>query len=142
MTAARTRNVRRLVATGGALALLMTMAACGDDKKEAASSTGTSGTSGTSDSSGTAGTAGGMITMKNLAFTPKDITVKPGEQVMVMNADTARHNLEDKDSKGKKFSSGDLEAGKDGRIMAPSTPGDYTFFCKYHFGMEGVLHVK
>jgi plastocyanin len=133
-------KLRTTVAAMAAVVTLAGLAACGDDKKEAASST--TGTSGTSDASGTAGTAGGMITMKNLAFTPKDITVKPGEQVMVMNADTARHNLEDKDSKGKKFSSGDLEAGKDGRIMAPSTPGDYTFFCKYHFGMEGVLHVK
>jgi hypothetical protein len=34
MTAARTRNIRRLVATGGAMALLMTMAACGSDKKD------------------------------------------------------------------------------------------------------------
>jgi hypothetical protein len=34
MTAARTRAMRRVVATGGAMALLLTMAACGGDKKD------------------------------------------------------------------------------------------------------------
>jgi plastocyanin len=88
------------------------------------------------------GMSGPMISMKNTAFTPKDITVSAGEQVMVMNADSARHDLEDTDSKGKKFHTGDLDAGKSGMITAPSEPGDYPYFCKYHFGMEGVLHVK
>jgi plastocyanin len=127
-------KLRTTVAAMAAVVTLAGLAACGDDKKDAASST--------TSTTGTSGTAAGMITMKNLAFTPKDITVKPGGQVMVMNADTARHDLEDKDSKGKKFATGDLEAGKDGMITAPSAPGDYTYFCKYHFGMEGVLHVK
>ena len=138
-------KLRTTVAALSAVVALAGLAACGDDKKDTASS-GTSTTTGTSGSSGEmtdhSSMGGTMITMKNLAFSPKDITVKPGEQIMVTNADTARHDLEDKDSKGKKFNSGDLDAGKDGMITAPSEPGDYPYLCKYHFGMEGVLHVK
>lgn len=135
-------KLRTTVTALSAVVALAGLAACGDDKKDTASSgTSTNTTTGTSGDSGAAGASGGMITMKNLAFTPKDITVKPGAQVMIMNADTARHDLEDK-AGGKKFNSGDIEAGKDGTITAPSEPGDYPYLCKYHFGMEGVLHVK
>jgi len=136
---------RTPIAATAAVVLLVGLAACGDDKESASSDYGTD-TSGSSGSSGAmpdhSAMTGQMISMKNQAFTPTDLTVAPGTQIMVMNADTARHDLEDKDSKGKKFNSGDLDAGKDGMITAPSQPGDYPYFCKYHFGMEGVLHVK
>jgi plastocyanin len=130
-------KLRTTCAAAAAVALLAGLAACGDDKKDSASSG-----SATTTTTGTAGVSSEMITMKNLAFTPTDITVKPGEQVMVMNADSARHNLQDKGSGGKKFNTGDLEAGKGGVITAPTDPGDYPYLCKYHFGMEGTLHVK
>jgi plastocyanin len=125
-------NFRTPLAAAAVAVLIAGLAACGDDDESASS--GTSTTTGTVSSE--------MIAMKNTAFTPTDVTVSPGSQVMVMNEDSARHALEDKDTKGKKFDTGDLEAGKDGMITAPSAPGDYPFFCKYHFGMEGILHVK
>ena len=138
-------NFRTPIAAAAAVVMLVGLAACGDDKKDTASS-GTSTTTDTSTSGDTmtdhSGMSGQMISMKNLAFTPTELTVKPGEQVLVMNADTARHDLEDKGSKGKKFATGDLDAGKSGMITAPSQPGDYTYYCKYHFNMEGTLHVK
>jgi plastocyanin len=132
-------KLRTSVAAAAALALVLGLAACGSDKKSAASPP--AGSTGTSTSTG-AGDSSAVITMKNLAFTPTDLTVAPGTEVMVMNADTARHNLQDKSSKGKAFNTGDLDAGKNGAFKAPTTPGDYPYLCKYHFGMEGVLHVK
>ena len=132
-------KLRTSVAAAAALALLLGVSACGSDKKSAASPP--AGTTGTSTSTG-ADSSSAVITMKNLAFMPADLTVAPGTHIVVMNADTARHNLQDKSSNGKAFNTGDLDAGKNGAFQAPSTPGDYPYLCKYHFGMEGVLHVK
>lgn len=144
-------NFRTGFAAIAAVGLLAGLAACGGDDDKDTASSGSSGSSntatqtpaGSTDHSDMPGMGSGeMITMKNLAFTPKDLTVAPGTEIMVENADSARHDLKDTATKGKKFDTGDLEAGKDGSFKAPTEPGDYPYVCTYHFGMEGTLHVK
>jgi plastocyanin len=126
-------TLRTYVAAGAAVALLGSLSACGHDKNTASGTTSTSTTDSSADTA-----AHATITMKNLAFTPKDLTVAPGTMIMILNADDARHDLTDT----KSIDSGDIEGGKSGMVKAPTAPGDYPFKCKYHFGMEGVLHVK
>lgn len=143
---------RTQLAAVAAVAMLAGLAACGggDDKEATAPGTSTTDTAGAGAAAATpdAGHPAGhsdsssMITMMDNSFAPADLTVKPGATIMVMNAGVARHDLKDKASSGKAFSSGDIDGGKDGSITAPAKAGDYPYKCTYHFGMEGTLHVK
>jgi plastocyanin len=36
----------------------------------------------------------------------------------------------------------DVEANEEGKLTAPTEPGEYAFHCKYHPSMHGTLTVK
>lgn len=93
-----------------------------------------------STSSTPAGTAGIAMTIKGFAYDPNPLTVAPGASVDVTNRDSAEHTATS-DKKGL-FVADEIEEGKTVSFTAPTTPGTYTFFCKYHSNMHGTLIVK
>jgi plastocyanin len=82
-------------------------------------------------------TAGSTITIQSFAF-GAPLTVKPGQNIAVVNQDSAPHTVTADD--GKSF---DAKAGPggSGSFTAPMTPGTYAFHCTVHPNMHGSLTV-
>lgn len=80
------------------------------------------------------------IEIKNFAFSPATLTVKPGVQIIVTNQDKVSHTLTADD--GKSFDTGILSQGKSAVITAPAQAGSYSFHCAPHPYMKGTLVVK
>jgi plastocyanin len=108
---------------------------CGGSGTPSASPTGTA----TVSSSVAAPAAGGpTITISGMKF-GEPVTVSPGAEITVVNKDVAEHSVTSQ-TKGQ-F---DAEAEGNGTttFSAPTTPGDYPFYCRYHPNMKGTLIVQ
>jgi plastocyanin len=114
---------RRLAACLLAFAVL----GCGEDEPAATSSSDTSAADGAA-----------RVTMQNIAFRPKSLTVDVGEQVTWTNAEDIEHNVVA--TSGAEFESEIF--GKDGSYaFTPTEPGRVTYTCTLHQGMDGELRV-
>jgi plastocyanin len=122
------------------LALIALAAAgCGSSNKSSSSSSSSSTPATTSSSSGgTAAPSGGKtvtIDMKNIAFNPKNVTVKVGTTVKWVNQDSAPHNV----------SGGPLHSptfGNGGSFTYKATkPGKISYVCTIHPNMTATLNV-
>jgi len=82
--------------------------------------------------------AGSTITISGMDF-GDPITVSPGAQVAVTNEDGVEHSVTSKTAG--QFDV-EVDGGKQGTFTAPTQPGDYPFYCKYHSNMAGTLVVK
>lgn len=80
------------------------------------------------------------IEVKDFAFSPATITVKPGAKISVTNQDSVGHTLTSDD--GKSFDTKLVAQGQSATITAPTTPGSYPFHCTPHPYMKGILVVK
>ncbi len=80
------------------------------------------------------------VEIKNFAFNPKEVTVKPGAKITFTNQDIAGHSFTSDD--GKSFDTGVLAQGKSATVTAPTTPGSYPFHCTPHPNIKGTLIVK
>ena len=105
------------------------LAACG--------STSSSSTPGATHVGG--GLASSTIDIKNFAFSPDVITVKPGATVSVKNEDGVTHTLT---SISGKFNTGDVASGQTTHFTAPTTPGTYPYRCNIHQYMTGMIVVR
>ena len=122
------------------LALVALAAAgCGSSNKSSSSSSSTPATStgSGSTSGGTAAPSGKTVTvdMKNIQFSPKDVTVKVGTTVKWVNQDSVPHDV-----KGGPLSSSTF--GQGGTYTYKATkPGKISYVCTIHPGMTGTLNV-
>jgi plastocyanin len=120
------------VAALGAIALLV--AGCG--------SSGTTGYGQTSAATATSSAApaasGPTITISSMSF-GDPITVSPGSQVTIANDDGVEHSVTSKTAG--QFDA-DVDANGQKTFTAPTQPGEYAFYCKYHSNMLGTLIVK
>jgi plastocyanin len=108
-------------------------AGCGSSNKSS-TSTSSSSTSSASSSSG----GGVAIKMQNIAFDPKDVTVKVGQKVTWTNDDSTNHNVTAQS--GASFKSKDF--GKGGTFsFTPTKAGTIKYVCTIHPGMDGTLTV-
>lgn len=83
--------------------------------------------------------AGGTITISASAhYTPHKLVVTPGAKVMVTNNDSVKHSVTSFTSAWK---SKTLKPGVTKSFAAPSAPGKYPYYCKFH-SMEAILKVK
>lgn len=83
---------------------------------------------------------GKTVVISNFAFSPKTITVKPGEKILITNKDVAGHSFTADDSKS--FDTGIIGKDQSVEVVAPLTPGTYPYHCTPHPSMKGVLVVE
>lgn len=123
------------LAVAGAVGLLLALTGCSDS----------GGGSGSTDTgSPPAATSGGggaaTLTIKDFAFSPATLTVKPGTVVTVDNQDSTPHTATATGSKA--FDTGTITPGKKATFTAPSKPGSYPYICTIHPFMKGTLTVS
>ena len=115
-------------------------AACSDsDGGAAPATTSPAGTSPASPPS-TRTTNAVHITVKDFAFSPATLEVRPGEEITVSNEDSAAHTVTA--TEGNAFDTGTADGGKSGSFTAPMQPGKYAFVCTFHPNMKGTLTVR
>ena len=130
----------RFIATAlAALVLALGAAGCGDDDEPEATGSGDTTEDTTADTSG--GDAGdrpdNAIVAKGFAF--EDLTVGPGEELVLKNEDDAPHTATADDGAFDLNASGGETSDP---ATAPDEPGTYTFHCNIHGGMTGTLTVE
>ena len=79
-----------------------------------------------------------QIAISGMAFSPSSTTVTVGTTVTWTNSDNMIHTVT---SNSGTFDSGDMGNGKTFSFTF-STAGTYSYYCKYHGGMTGVIIVK
>jgi plastocyanin len=122
--------------------LALGLAACGGDDDSGGDSG--SGGSSTGQSGGSSG-GGTTVSMENIQFSPKDLTVKPGDTITFTNDESVPHDVHKESGPGADFSS-----GADGGMQQGDTfdlkldkPGTYEYVCHVHApGMAGTITVK
>jgi plastocyanin len=111
-------------------------AGCGGNSNSSSSS----GSSSTPASSSSASSSGGVaIKMQNIAFDPKDVTVKVGQKITWTNDDSVAHNVTAQS--GASFKSSDFSNG--GTFsFTPTKAGTIKYVCTIHPGMTATLTVQ
>jgi plastocyanin len=78
------------------------------------------------------------VEISNMAFRPKELTIKAGDTVRWTNSDDMEHTATDK---GRKWNTGGIGANRSKSITF-DTPGTYDYFCKIHTNMKGRIIVE
>ncbi len=82
----------------------------------------------------------GIIEIKNFSFSPNKQTAKPGEKITVTNRDIVGHTVtSDQDGL---FDTGLIGRNESKTFSAPTTPGEYPYYCTPHPFMKAVLVVE
>ena len=118
------------------------LAACGGDDDSGGGSSGQSTGDGGSSGGGGGGTS---VSLKNIQFNPKDLTVKAGQTITFTNDESVPHDVHKESGPGADFAS-----GPDGGMQQGDTfklklnkPGTYKYVCHVHApGMSGTITVK
>ena len=128
--------------------LALGLAACGGDDDSGGGSSGGSSSSGQSGGSGGSGSGGGggaKVSLKNIQFNPKDITVKAGQTITFTNDESVPHDVHKESGPGGEFASGPdggLQQGDTFKLKLEK-PGTYKYVCHVHApGMAGTITVK
>ena len=130
-------NMRRILP---ALCVIVALAAVGCGSSNSSSTSSGSSSSGSTSTAAAAPSGGGVaIKMQNIAFDPKDVTVKVGQKVTWTNDDSVDHNVTSKS--GETIKSDNF--GKGGTFsFTPTKAGKISYVCTIHPGMTGTLTVQ
>ncbi|MEU8512772.1 cupredoxin family copper-binding protein [Kitasatospora sp. NPDC048722] len=142
-------RTRPFPAAAAALLLSVGLAACSSSGKPAntttsaasspaASASASAGASVTASTPAPSSTGALQVTIKNFAFAPASLTVKPGQTVTVVNQDSTTHTLTASD---KSFDTGNIAPGASATFTAPQQTGDHPYICTIHPFMHGTLTV-
>lgn len=127
------------------LALALVGAGCGgDDEEEGGGGARTQEQTVTEDEGGAAAPAKAVtVSMKEIEFRPKTVTVAKGSTVKWVNDDSVNHDVTKVGGPGREFKSGtgDLARG-DTYQQRFATAGTVQYVCTVHPGMEGTVVVK
>ena len=138
-SASRHRPFRAL-AVVALVGMALTFAAC---SSSGSTTTTTGGASSsvptTAGGGGGGGAATDAIVIKNFAFSPASITVKPGATVTVTNKDSVAHTVT---ASNGGFNTGDIQPGASATFTAPNSAGSYPYICSIHQYMTGTLIVS
>jgi plastocyanin len=123
--------------------LALGLAACGGDDDSGGSSGGSSNQP--ADTGGGAAKGSASVSMQNIQFSPKDVTIKAGGTVTFTNDESVPHDVHKESGPGADFAS-----GPDGGMQQGDTfklkldqPGTYDYVCHVHApGMAGTITVK
>lgn len=125
----------RLSAVAIAVLLLGGIAACGSDDY---SGGGTGDGSTTSAAPAGGGGEAGTIVAQDFSLT--DLTVAPGEEIVLRNDGDATHTATADDGS---FDLGEVAGGETSDpVTAPEEPGSYPFHCEIHASMTATLTVE
>jgi plastocyanin len=125
--------------------LALGLVSCGGDDDDDGGGGG-GGAATTEQPAGGGGGGGGVkVSLKNIQFNPKDVTVKPGEPITFTNDESIPHDVHKQSGPG-----GDFASGPDGGMQEGDTfelkldkPGKYEYVCHVHApGMAGTITVK
>jgi plastocyanin len=95
---------------------------------------------GTTTTASADGGSGGEGTIVAEDFSLTNLTVAPGEEIVLQNDGEATHTATADDGS---FDLGEVEAGGTSDPgPAPTTPGDYAFHCEIHPAMTATLTVE
>jgi plastocyanin len=126
--------------------LALGLVACGGDDDDDGGSGGGGGASTQEQPADTGGGGGGaQVSMKNIQFDPKNLTVKPGETITFTNDESIPHDVHKASGPGGDFSSGDDGGMQQGDTfeLKLDQPGKYEYVCHVHApGMAGSIMVK
>jgi len=130
-------NMRRILP---ALCVIVALAAVGCGSSNSSSTSSGSSSSASTSTAAAASSGGGVaIKMQNIAFDPKDVTVKVGQKVTWTNDDSVDHNVTSKS--GETIKSDNF--GKGGTFsFTPTKAGKISYVCTIHPGMTGTLTVQ
>jgi plastocyanin len=78
------------------------------------------------------------IEIKDFAFSPSEVEVKPGTRVTFINRDKVKHTAT---ADGGEFDTGLLEQDKS-KTVTFDKEGTFTFYCSPHPNMTGKIVVK
>jgi plastocyanin len=92
----------------------------------------------TATGSAAAAASGPTITISGMNF-GDPVTVSPGAQVAITNEDGVEHSVTSKTAG--QFDT-EVDANGHKTFTAPTQPGEYPFYCKYHSNMKDTLIVK
>jgi plastocyanin len=133
--------MKSLAVLCSALAIGAGVAGCGGGGK---SSSG--GGQSTKSSSGGATASGKTVTvtMKNIQFSPRALTVKSGTTIKWVNRDSVNHDVTKQSGPGAKFSSGTGDLGPGATYIQKVTArGVIHYVCQVHApGMAGTITVR
>jgi plastocyanin len=123
--------------------LALGLVACGGDDDDDGGGGG--GDASTTEQPADGGGGGVQVSMKNIQFDPKDLTVKPSETITFTNDEAIAHDVHKSSGPG-----GDFSSGPDGGMQQGDTfelrldqPGKYEYVCHVHApGMAGTITVK
>jgi plastocyanin len=83
------------------------------------------------------------VSMKNIQFSPKALTVAKGTTVKWTNDDSVAHDVTKKSGPGPDFSSGSGNLARGATYQQTlNTPGTIKYVCTVHPGMAGTITVK
>jgi plastocyanin len=126
------------------LALGLVAAGCGGDDDDDGGGGG--GASNTEEPAGGGGGGGGtQVSMKNVQFAPKDLSVKAGETITFTNDEAVAHDVHKTSGPGPDFASGPSGGMQEGDTfkLTLDKPGKYEYVCDVHApGMAGTITVK
>lgn len=128
--------MKRIAVYGATAGLVVAVAACGQSGTTTAHESGTAGV--TSSAVAEPAPGGPTITIAGMGFSGP-LTVSPGAQVTIVNNDEVEHTVT---SRTKGLFDVEIQGKHRAVLTAPSDPGDYTFYCRYHPGMISSLTVK
>jgi plastocyanin len=129
------------------LALGLVVAGCGGDDDDDGGGGGGASTSEqpAGDGGGGGGGGGTQVSMKNIQFDPKDITVKAGDTITFTNDEAVPHDVHKTSGPGEDFASGPTGGMQEGDTfkLTLDKPGKYDYVCDVHApGMAGSITVK
>ena len=84
-----------------------------------------------------AGAAEQTVTIKNMKFSPAELTIAAGDTVTFVNADGAPHTAT---SDAGSFDTGRLTTGQSATLTFASA-GDFAYHCEIHRSMKAIIHV-
>ena len=126
------------------LALGLVAAGCGGDDDDDGGGGG-GGASNEQPADGGGGGGGTQVSMTNIQFSPKDLTVKPGETITFTNDEAVPHDVHKTSGPGKDFASGPTGGMQEGDTfeLTLDEAGTYEYVCDVHApGMAGTITVK
>jgi plastocyanin len=127
------------------LALGLVAAGCGGDDDDDGGGGGGGAGQNEQPADGGGGGGGAQVSMQNVQFDPKNLSVKAGETITFTNDEAVPHDVHKTSGPGEDFASGPTGGMQEGDTfeLTLDKPGTYEYVCDVHApGMAGTITVK